>query len=417
VPIPAGPPTLSPADARVRRAFLSFALFRYAHFGGGIMVPFYLSIGLSLQDAAVFFGIQMFAWAAAGVPAGAIADRLGRIPMLALGMALRAAGYVALFVTAALLALDLGTVWLVYAAANVAIGIAEGCLTGPDSAYLYDRLESPARDRNFRDITGRNSSVRHVIGASAPTVGGGIAQVLGIPWAILASAVTCVGGLFALRLFPAEQARAATGTPRLMGAVREFGNNRPLRVTSGFLALTGAYLLTMLFVQQTVLLSLDLDVFWFGFAAAFAHLVAAAAALLTGAVARWPRLPTTLVLGALTAGFPLLAAIGVGLGGAAGIAIATVGLVSFSAARGLSAPIVLGWINSHAGSAHRASALALGYFAATVAAAIATPSLGSAIAALGIENVLYLMAALVVPLTAVLLPGIVASQPPRAAGP
>lgn len=410
------PPKLSPADARVRRAFLSFAMFRYAHFGGGIMVPFYLAIGLSLQDAAVFFGIQMFAWAAAGVPAGAIADRLGRVPILALGMALRAIGYFALFGTVTLFDFDLATVWLIYAASNVAIGIAEGGLTGPDSAYLYDRLEAPDRDRNFRDITGRNSSVRHVIGAGAPTVGGGIAQVLGIPWAILASAVTCVGGLFALRLFPPEQARAATGTPRLMGAVREFVRNRPLRVTSGFLALTGAYLLTMLFVQQTVLLSLDLDVFWFGAAAAFAHLVAAAAALLTGSVARWRRLPTSLVLGALTAGFPLLAAIGVGLGGSAGIAIAAVGLVSFSAARGLSAPIVLGWINSHASSAHRASALALGYFVATVAAAIATPSLGSAIAALGIENVLYLMAALVVPLVAALLPGIIASQPPRAVG-
>jgi MFS family permease len=158
-------------------------LFHVANAPGGVYLGLFLSRELHASDRllAYAFVVSMAAWMIVVWPAGWLADRLGRKPLL-LGswtiMALRL-GLVSLVQTPAL------------AVANQALdGLANGLFAVLAGAWMTDRLADPRRAGEAQVIVGSCLVLGSAIG---PAVGGILVGPLG--YRGLFAALACLGAV------------------------------------------------------------------------------------------------------------------------------------------------------------------------------------------------------------------------------
>lgn len=186
--------SVSPSDAdRNWRVFLWFRVLFSARFYYPVLAVLFLDLGLSATE----YTLLNVAWAAASllsdVPAGVLADRIGRKPLLV------AAGccMVAEMAILCLAPRNGGMTLFLFCLANRLLsGLAEGLASGADEAIVYDSLAESGRENDWHRVLEQVTRWQSVGFVVAMLVGGavyapgflnGALSVLKIPFQLTAA--------------------------------------------------------------------------------------------------------------------------------------------------------------------------------------------------------------------------------------
>lgn len=327
------------------------------------------------------------------VPTGALADRIGRRVVMAAGAAFSALSCL-VFLGSDELA------WL--AVANVLAALAMTCVSGADSAYLFEHLTWRGEPERYRWAESLSSGIRLVASA-----GGGLAATAmvasGLSLSALYSATAALtGASAAIALSLPEPWRAGRARSGARG-----GLLRRLRAVAGetvshgrraaALVVGRREILSLLVISAVLFPALRLGLFldqpfaqrlgfdpsWLGLVFGAKDLVAAIAAVATaGLIARLGEVR-------LLAALPLLAAAALGLmsvaRGPAAVALVLLPTVAF----GVFSPLVRVFINRRIGeSADRATVLSVEGMARRFGFAIVSPLAGAVVDAWSLEAAL-----------------------------
>ena len=223
-----------------------------------IVVPFYESNGLSMKDIMVLQAIYSIAIVLLEIPSGYMADVIGRRKTLIIGTVFGTAGF-------ATYSLSHG--FTGFLLAEIVLGIGQSCISGADSAMLYDSLlEKDLRDKYTR-YEGRITSLGNVAEAVAGILGGLLAGItLRVPY-IAQTVISLIALPAAITL--REPARKvpmirASFTEILRIANFALFRDRPLRRNIFFSAITGTATLTMAWFAQPFFEYSRIDIVWFG---------------------------------------------------------------------------------------------------------------------------------------------------------
>lgn len=142
------PPRPSIADAN-RKRFVGFRVLFNSRFYYPVLAVLFLDLGLSATQ----YTLLNFAWAivivVAEVPSGALADRIGRRPLI-----VASAACMVLEMSLLLAApINGGWVLLLFCLANrMFSGLAEALASGADESLAYDSLAAEGRDHEWPDV-------------------------------------------------------------------------------------------------------------------------------------------------------------------------------------------------------------------------------------------------------------------------
>ncbi|MES0810360.1 MFS transporter [Roseibium sp. SCPC15] len=122
-------------------------------FHGPILIVFYVSHGLSLQQVYTLQAIHFLAKLLTEIPAGMFADRVRRRTSLALGALLVAGAYGGIWA---------GSGFLLFAVMEFLAGAGRAFMSGADSAYIYDELKHRGELSRYSQVESTNFSVLNI---------------------------------------------------------------------------------------------------------------------------------------------------------------------------------------------------------------------------------------------------------------
>jgi MFS family permease len=223
-----------------------------------IVVPFYESNGLSMKDIMILQAVYSIAIVILEIPSGYLADVIGRRKTLILG---------AVFGTFGFATYSLSYGFIGFLVAEIILGIGQSCISGADSAMLYDSLLEKGEEKKYTRFEGRITSLGNMAEAVAGIAGG------------LLAAISLRGPYFA-QIFVALIALPAAITlveptrkmPLIKAGLMEIIRiarfalfiDRPLRRNILFSAITGTATLTMAWFAQPFFEYTRIDLAWFG---------------------------------------------------------------------------------------------------------------------------------------------------------
>ena len=328
--------------------------------------------------------------------AGALADRFGRVRTI------RASLIIFMAFTSWFAFTD--SFWMAAVAWSM-WGLAMVCLTGTDSAFLHDTLQSLGREREFERQAGRAFAVRSLALVIATITGGAIAGENGARYALLAG-TTATGLALIVSLFFREPPRheddlQASG-PSYMQLLRETlrlaGRTPTIRYSLIFSALLIASMVPEFYLLQPFLKEQGLEVGW-----AFTALQAPAriATVFAAALAFW--LATRFGIVRTLASLPFW----VVLVYAAISLIDHLGAIAFfiilGLARGAQMPLMEGYLNRRIPSRLRATALSLNHMGWALIMLPFLPIFGSIVDAYSLPTVFLGLAAFFGPLLLIIM--------------
>jgi MFS family permease len=223
-----------------------------------IVVPFYESNGLLMKDIMILQAIYSITIVVLEIPSGYLADVIGRKKTLVMGVVFGTAGF-------ATYSLSHG--FEGFLVAEIILGIGQSCISGADSAMLYDSLLEKGRQEQYTRYEGRVTSLGNISEAVAGILGGLLAGIsLRVPY-ITQTAITLIALPAAITL--REPARK---TPLISAGFMEIlrianfalFRDRPLRRNIFFSAITGTATLTMAWFAQPFFIYTGIDILWFG---------------------------------------------------------------------------------------------------------------------------------------------------------
>lgn len=223
-----------------------------------IVVPFYESNGLSMKDIMVLQAVYSIAIVILEIPSGYLADVIGRKKTLIIGAVFGVLGFTTY-------SLSFG--FMGFLIAEIILGIGQSCISGADSAMLYDSLLEKGEEKKYTRFEGRITSLGNVAEALAGIAGGllvGIsirapymAQVF-VSFIALPAAITLVEPSRKVPLIKA-------GMMEIVQIARfALITDRPLRRNILFSAITGTATLTMAWFAQPFFEYARIDIAWFG---------------------------------------------------------------------------------------------------------------------------------------------------------
>lgn len=223
-----------------------------------IVVPFYESNGLSMKDIMVLQAVYSIAIVILEIPSGYLADVIGRRKTLILG---------AVFGTFGFATYSFSFGFMGFLVAEIILGIGQSCISGADSAMLYDSLLEKGEENKYTRFEGRITSLGNVAEAVAGIAGGLLAGItLRTPYfaqtfvALIAlpAAITLVEPTRKVPLIKA-------GIMEIVHIARfALFTDRPLRRNILFSAITGTATLTMAWFAQPFFEYTRIDIAWFG---------------------------------------------------------------------------------------------------------------------------------------------------------
>ena len=223
-----------------------------------IVVPFYESNGLSMKDIMVLQAVYSIAIVVLEIPSGYLADVIGRRKTLIIG---------AMFGTVGFTTYSLSFGFTGFLVAEIILGIGQSCISGADSAMLYDSLLERGEEKKYTRFEGRITSIGNVAEAVAGILGGVLATItLRVPY-FAQSFVAFIALPAAITLV--EPARKM---PLIKAGIMEIFQiarfalfvDRPLRRNILFSAITGTATLTMAWFAQPFFEYSQIDILWFG---------------------------------------------------------------------------------------------------------------------------------------------------------
>jgi MFS family permease len=223
-----------------------------------IVVPFYESNGLVMKDIMVLQAVYSVAIVILEIPSGYLADVIGRKKTLILG---------AVFGTVGFTTYSLSFGFTGFLVAEIILGIGQSCISGADSAMLYDSLLEKGEQKQYTRFEGRITSIGNVAEAIAGILGGLLAGItLRVPY-IAQSLVAFIALPAALTL--QEPSRSV---PLVKAGFMEIVRiaryavfvDRILSRNIFFSAITGTATLTMAWFAQPFFEYAKIDIAWFG---------------------------------------------------------------------------------------------------------------------------------------------------------
>jgi len=223
-----------------------------------IVVPFYESNSLSMKDIMVLQAIYSVAIVVLEIPSGYLADVIGRKKTLILG---------AVFGTLGFITYSLSFGFWGFLVAEIILGVGQSCISGADSAMLYDSLLERGQEKQYTRYEGRITALGNLAEAVAGILGGLLAGLtLRAPY-YAQSLVAFISLPAAMTLKePARHVQLVkTGFLEIVRIARFalFGD-RSLRRNIFFSAITGTATLTMAWFAQPFFEYAMIDLAWFG---------------------------------------------------------------------------------------------------------------------------------------------------------
>lgn len=223
-----------------------------------IVVPFYESNGLSMKDIMVLQAIYSVAIVVLEIPSGYMADVIGRRKTLIFGV---------IFGTAGFATYSLSHGFTGFLVAEFILGIGQSCISGADSAMLYDSLLEKGHREKYARYEGRVTSLGNVAEAVAGILGGLLAGItLRVPY-IAQTVVTLMALPAAITLKePARKVPLIQASFMEILRIANFAlfRDRPLRRNIFFSAITGTATLTMAWFAQPFFEYSRIDIVCFG---------------------------------------------------------------------------------------------------------------------------------------------------------
>ncbi|HSX05128.1 MAG TPA: MFS transporter [Candidatus Saccharimonadales bacterium] len=202
---------------------LYFAPFRVMSVSAAYLTPFFLQHGLSLSQIFLLQSIFSLAYLLWEIPSGYIADRFGRAFSIKLSAPIAAA---------AMVAYGFSTHFWQFVIWELVLAIANGLISGIDTALLIDSLRAEGREEEFVRLSQRINA----LGFAAVAAGVPLAVLLvhsaGLGATIVADGLlTGAGAIFAFKLHEAPRFNGAQEAVRLSAwhAMKRLGRNAEAR--------------------------------------------------------------------------------------------------------------------------------------------------------------------------------------------
>lgn len=223
-----------------------------------IVVPFYESNGLSMKDIMVLQAVYSVAIVILEVPSGYLADVIGRRKTLIIG---------AIFGTLGFTTYSLSYGFYGFLVAEIILGVGQSCISGADSAMLYDSLLERGEEKKYTRFEGRITSLGNIAEAVAGIAGGLLAGItLRAPY--IAQAFVAFIALPAAITLVEPTRKVPLIKAGIMEIIRiarfALFEDRPLRRNILFSAITGTATLTMAWFAQPFFEYTRIDIAWFG---------------------------------------------------------------------------------------------------------------------------------------------------------
>ncbi len=329
-----------------------------------VVVLFYQDNGMGMQDIFTLKAIYSVAIVAMEVPSGWMADVWGRKKTLLAGSILGATGF---------LVYSFSFGFWAFVIAEIVLGIGHACVSGADSAMLYDSLKAAGKTGEYTKNEGRITSAGNFAEAFAGVIGGLLAAIsLRTPFyfqfVVAALAIPAAFTLVEPRIHTVEHIHSLKKIVRNIG--RTLTHNHNLRISILISAITGTATLTFAWLVQPYFLEIGLPVEWYGIFWTALNLTAGLSSVFAHRIEIF--FGHKYSLNAII----LLIALGYFLSGIAisfwGIAF----LFLFYLIRGIASPILKNYINQYAVSELRATILSVRDFLIRIVFAVIGPLLG-----------------------------------------
>lgn len=329
-----------------------------------VIVPFYESNGLSLQDVMSLKAIYSIAIVVFEIPSGYLADLFGRKNILVIGSILGTLGYF-------IYSFSYGfTGFLV---AEIILGAGMSMISGADSALLYDTLAEHKKDDQYTRYEGQIISIGNYAESLAGLVGGFLALIsLRVPF-YMQTAVACIAIPAALTLREPSCRIASAGVRirDILNIVRiSIYGDQKLRLNIFFSSVIGAATLSMAWFVQPVFKSIGVPLAGYGIIWTALNVSTGIFSSVAYRIEKYLGERTTLIL--ISASIPG----GFILTGLIGTKWALIVLLIFYFFRGLATPVLKDYINRLTKSEMRATVLSVRSFVIRILFAIIAPLMG-----------------------------------------
>ncbi len=329
-----------------------------------IVVPFYEQNGLAMKDIMLLQAIYSVAIVVLEVPSGYLADVIGRRRTLIIG---------AVFGTLGFTTYSLSYGFAGFLVAEIILGIGQSCISGADSAMLYDSLLERGKEKEYTRLEGRITSLGNIAEAAAGIIGGLLAGIsLRIPY-IAQSFVAFIALPAAITLVePARKVPLIRKGIMEIFQIARFAlfQDRPLRRNILFSAITGTATLTMAWFAQPFFEYAGIDILYFGVLWTTLNLTVAitsyTAHRLESRIGQWRSI--LLIAIAIPAGYLALSRFHQAWG--------LIMLYLFYLIRGYATPVLKDYINRITASHIRATVLSVRNFIIRLLFALTGPLLG-----------------------------------------
>lgn len=329
-----------------------------------IVVLFYESNGLSMKDIMLLQAVYSVMIVVLEIPSGYLADVWGRKRTILLGAVMGTAGFT-------VYGFSFGfTGFLV---AEIILGIGQSCISGADSALLYDSLMERGQQKRYSKYEGRITSIGNLAESAAALLSMLLVTLsLRAPYhaQIFISAIAIPAAL-TLRE-PVRHSKLIKQDFAEILAIARFAlfGSRILRRNILFSAFTGCATLTMAWFAQKYFEFNGIDKVWFGLLWASLNITVALSSFFAYRIeellgTKWSVLLITITL---PLGYLLLSF--------SGLVSGLIVLFLFYLVRGFATPVLKDYINRVTGSEVRATVLSVRNFVIRIIFAGAGPLLG-----------------------------------------
>lgn len=329
-----------------------------------VIVPFYESNGLSLQDVMSLKAVYSIAIVIFEIPSGYLADLFGRKNTLVLGSVLGTAGY---------LVYSFSFGFTGFLIAEIMLGAGMSMVSGADSALLYDTLAERNKDDQYTKYEGQIISIGNFAESLAGLAGGFLALIsLRVPfYAQTAVAFIAIPAALTLREPVYKIASSGVRLKDILNIVRiSIYSDPKLRLNIFFSSVIGAATLSMAWFVQPVFESIGIPLAGYGILWTALNVSAGIFSSIAYKIERFFGERTTLILisASIPAGFLLTALIGTKW--------ALLVLLIFYFFRGIATPVLKDYVNRLTKSEMRATVLSVRSFVIRILFAVIAPLMG-----------------------------------------
>lgn len=169
------------------RWLLLFAPFRGMVLSAAYLTPFFVEHGLSTSEIFLLQSIFSAVFLLWEVPSGIVADKLGRALSIKISAPIAAVG---------MIAYGLSTDFWQFVICELVLALANGLISGVDTALLVDSLKADKREKDYVRTSQRIESLGYVATAAAVPVSLGLVYWLGTSSTLIADGILTGLGTF-----------------------------------------------------------------------------------------------------------------------------------------------------------------------------------------------------------------------------